>query len=872
MVIKFHFFWLGLIIIIIIVVSCIANNIHAAAAASLRSSGPRDSYSYVLSCGTETNATDPDGRNWMPDAKFLTTSPAKTFTATADFQDPALSSTIPYMTARFLKAESNYSFPVSPRSRHWIRLHFYPSSYQNSFNCSKSFISVRVGAFTLLNNFSASITAQALTQAYIVREFSFAPIGSPTLTLTFNPSTHYNDSFVFINGIEVIPMPEIFKTAGMVGWSTGYINTSSFHMQSMYRLNVGGQYISASNDSSLTRTWYNDWAYLYGAAFGTTSTANKTQRIGYPPGAPTYIAPLDVYRSSRSMGSTGDINIRYNLTWVFRVDANFSYLVRMHFCDYQLTKVNQRVFYIYINNQTAFPAADVIAWSGFQGVATYRDFVVYERDKGGDNELWVALHPNPESEPETYDAILNGLEIFKMNNSMETLAGPNPVPPPAVPDQNSASNTSFSNPGSAHRGGIIVGSVLGVFTGFGAVLCLVAFHRRKMADRNGGKSSVKGWLPVYGSSRSSGSTSYSGKSSGSSRISNLGGGLCRHFTLPEIKLATKNFSESLVIGVGGFGKVYKGEIDGGSTKVAIKRSNPSSEQGAHEFQNEIELLSKLRHRHLVSLIGACEEYDEMILVYDYMANGTLREHLYKHNKPPLSWKQRLEICIGAARGLHYLHTGARYPIIHRDVKTTNILLDDKWVAKVSDFGLSKTGPTLNQTHVSTVVKGSFGYLDPEYFRRQQLTDKSDVYSFGVVLFEVLFARGALDTSLPRDQVSLADWALQCHRKGMVDSFVDPFIRVDITPQCLKTYVETAISCLSDHGINRPSMGSVLWNLELSMQLQSNPDGPKMVAEQRANDAYAMHAQLLSIDEGDEEEDKNQSDDAIFSQIVNPQGR
>nr|GMD89282.1 receptor-like protein kinase ANXUR1 [Ipomoea batatas] len=523
MVINLHFFCLGLIIIITIVVSCIANNILAAAA-PLRSSGPRDSYSYVLACGTKTNASDPDGRKWMPDAKFLTTSPAKTLTATADFQDPSLSSTVPYMTARFLMAESNYSFPVSPRSRHWIRLHFYPSSYQNLFNCSKSFISVRVGAFTLLNNFSASITAQALTQAYIVREFSFAPIGSPTLTLTFKPSTHYNDSFVFINGIEVIPMPEIFKTAPMVGWVKDSIDTSSFHMQSMYRLNVGGQYISASNDSSLTRTWYDDWPYLFGAAFGTASTANKTQKIGYPPGTPHFIAPLDVYRSARSMGPTGDINIRYNLTWVFRVDANFSYLVRMHFCDYQLTKVNQRVFFIYINNQTAFPMADVIAWSGAQGVPTYKDFVVFVRNKGGgDNELRVALHPNRETKPESYDAILNGLEIFKMNNSRATLAGPNPVPPPEVPDPKSTNNTSFSNP-STHRGGIIVGSALGVATGFGAVLCLVAFHRRKMADRNGGKSSAKGWLPVYGSSRSS-STTFSGQSSGSSRISNLGGGL-----------------------------------------------------------------------------------------------------------------------------------------------------------------------------------------------------------------------------------------------------------------------------------------------------------------------------------------------------------
>ncbi|KAF8041733.1 hypothetical protein BT93_A0361 [Corymbia citriodora subsp. variegata] len=781
----------------------------------------------LLNCGGDPQAQDTDGREWTSDiGSKIPSSTANSITATATTQDSSVSQ-VPYMTARIFPSNFTYSFPVAS-GRKFVRLYFYPSQY-NSYNASTAIFSVSAGGYTLLKNFSVAQTAEALNFAYVLKEYS-VNVGGDTLNIIFSPSKNYAGAFAFVNGIEVVSMPDIYSSTDGTTMAVGQTNSITIDnttaLETAYRLNVGGQDISPSGDTGLFRSWYDDTPYIYGAAIGVTVTPDTNVSISYPSSMPTYIAPVDVYSTARSMGPNASVNLQYNLTWIFSVDSGFNYLMRLHFCELDnFTKVNQRMFEIFIGNQTAEDQADVAGWTGSNGIPTYRDYVVLVPDGGSQQDLWLALHPNTATKSQYYDAILNGVEVFKLSDASGNLAGPNPIPAPkqSIIDPSRARPASGSgkstNQTAIIAGGVSGGVVLAIVIG---LLAVCALRRRRHGKDSNASDGPSGWLPLslYGNSHSAGSAK---TNTTGSYASSLPSNLCRHFSFAEIKAATKNFDEALLLGVGGFGKVYKGEIDGQTTKVAIKRGNPLSEQGVHEFQTEIEMLSKLRHRHLVSLIGYCEENCEMILVYDYMAYGTLREHLYKTQKPPLPWKQRLEICIGAARGLHYLHTGAKHTIIHRDVKTTNILLDEKWVAKVSDFGLSKTGPTLDHTHVSTVVKGSFGYLDPEYFRRQQLTDKSDVYSFGVVLFEILCARPALNPTLPKEQVSLAEWAAHCHKKGILEHIMDPHLKGKISPECFKKFAETAMKCVADQGIERPSMGDVLWNLEFALQLQESAE-------------------------------------------------
>ncbi|XP_058195943.1 probable LRR receptor-like serine/threonine-protein kinase At1g06840 [Rhododendron vialii] len=285
----------------------------------------------------------------------------------------------------------------------------------------------------------------------------------------------------------------------------------------------------------------------------------------------------------------------------------------------------------------------------------------------------------------------------------------------------------------------------------------------------------------------------------------------KDFTYGELALATNNFDASAQVGQGGYGKVYKGTLADG-TVVAIKRAQEGSLQGEKEFLTEIELLSRLHHRNLVSLLGYCDEESEQMLVYEFMPNGTLRDHLSGKTKEPLGLAMRVRIALGSAKGILYLHTEADPPIFHRDIKASNILLDSRLNAKVADFGLSRLAPVpdiegTTPGHVSTVVKGTPGYLDPEYFLTHKLTDKSDVYSLGVVFLELL--TGMHPISHGKNIVREVNSAYQ---SGMIFSVVDD--RMGAYPaECVERFVNLGLKCCQEETDARPSMAEVVRELE-----------------------------------------------------------
>ncbi|KAL3813366.1 hypothetical protein ACJIZ3_014634 [Penstemon smallii] len=296
----------------------------------------------------------------------------------------------------------------------------------------------------------------------------------------------------------------------------------------------------------------------------------------------------------------------------------------------------------------------------------------------------------------------------------------------------------------------------------------------------------------------------------------------RKFTYNELKLATRNFRSDCLLGEGGFGCVFKGWVnENGSTPVkpgtgltvAVKTLNHDGLQGHKEWLAEINYLGELVHPHLVKLIGYCIEDDQRLLVYEFMPRGSLENHLFRRPLP-LPWSIRMKIALNAAKGLAFLHEEAEKPVIYRDFKTSNILLDVDYNAKLSDFGLAKDGPEGDNTHVSTRVMGTYGYAAPEYVMTGHLTAKSDVYSFGVVLLELLTGRRSMDKTRPNGEHNLVEWARPYLReRRRFYKLIDPRLEGRFSIKGAHQAVQLAARCLTREGKLRPAMSEVIEALE-----------------------------------------------------------
>ncbi|XP_019161730.1 PREDICTED: protein kinase APK1A, chloroplastic-like [Ipomoea nil] len=311
----------------------------------------------------------------------------------------------------------------------------------------------------------------------------------------------------------------------------------------------------------------------------------------------------------------------------------------------------------------------------------------------------------------------------------------------------------------------------------------------------------------------------------------------KSFTFSELKAATRNFRPDSVLGEGGFGSVFKGWVDehtlvaskpGSGMTIAVKKLNQDGWQGHREWLAEIIYLGQLRHPNLVKLIGYCLEDDHRLLVYEFMAKGSMENHLFRRGSffQPLTWSLRMKVALGAAKGLAFLHN-AETKVIYRDFKTSNILLDPDYNAKLSDFGLARDGPTGDKSHVSTRVMGTYGYAAPEYLSTGHLTAKSDVYSFGVVLLEILSGKKAIDKNRPSGEHSLVEWAKPyLTNKRRIFRVLDPRLEGQYSLTKAMKAANLALQCLCMEPKLRPNMDDVVKTLEQLQEAKDSTTGDK----------------------------------------------
>ncbi|XP_031399405.1 probable serine/threonine-protein kinase PBL25 isoform X1 [Punica granatum] len=347
----------------------------------------------------------------------------------------------------------------------------------------------------------------------------------------------------------------------------------------------------------------------------------------------------------------------------------------------------------------------------------------------------------------------------------------------------------------------------------------------------------------------------------------------QNFTFRELATATKNFRQECLLGEGGFGRVYRGTLPGSGQVVAVKQLDRNGLQGNKEFLVEVLMLSLLHHDNLVNLIGYCADGDQRLLVYEYMPGGSVEDHLLDigPDEKPLDWNTRMKIAYGAAQGLEYLHDKADPPVIYRDLKSSNILLDENFNPKLSDFGLAKLGPAGDKFHVSSRVMGTYGYCAPEYTRTGDLTLKSDVYSFGVVMLELITGRRAIDTTKPIDEQNLVAWAQPKFRDPkLFPDMADPRLHKRFPEKALNQAVAVAAMCLQEEASVRPLMSDVVTTLSFLLAMPYDPPPlpdpiPPAHEATGMSDGHSDHGDSPSEDTGDSEDKESESSNSESSE-------
>nr|GMC65990.1 receptor-like protein kinase FERONIA [Ipomoea batatas]GMD09474.1 receptor-like protein kinase FERONIA [Ipomoea batatas] len=847
----------------------------------------------AISCGSSGTSTAPDGRVWVGDntklSSILLHLNGVSWTSRAQQKASLMIDPVPYQTARTSRHEFSYRFSVKPGQK-IIRLHFNPAPYKG-FKKSIALFTVKAGPYTLLSNFSPSLTADALGVKFLNKEYCVNVQDSEALTIIFTPSQETKSSedvYAFVNGIEIVSMPTgLYFTpegdlgAHVVGQKHRFYIDTATALQMIKRLNVGGQSIPSIEDVSMFRDWKDDFNYLLNgvgaASIDTTIPIEYADML-------TDVAPPKVYQTARSVHPGNQQLIVHNLTWIIPVNLGFRYLVRLHFCEFEpeISARGERQFSILINNQIAEYNADVIKWSGGNGIAVYKDYIaMMEGDRmKGTGTLVISLQPNSEFSTKRTDGILNGLEIFKLSNPDNYLVGMNPVP------QHKQSSVSEM----PHRQRPVFfdrkSAIVTAFTVAVTLLNIAIYYLRCLSEANSNMRNTR------------------------SRCTDPA---CRQFSLEEIQLSTSNFSPEFLIGRGGYGNVYKGTIHG----RRCLRKQPHERPDMADVLTNLELVLALLQKEgvedeVMSIESVCSDgvisFDELCEdpLAENMENPTTEATSYKgkgkgkdiskgkvkkdstfKTNASIRWwdflwfqpkqspktktsptqpripKQSSKKKVSSMQlqgGLHrfslqeiqqatdnfnqsfiiglgeadkvyigFLNGGENIVAIRRASTAYSIrCMAHELQSKLDNLPLPNHANVLsligycNPDAEMILVYSRWGFLDSDYVRDTTSTEKSYAYAFGLLLIEVLCANNEL-ILWDQDRESIASLFKSCI-EGSLSRCIDPYLIGKISPDCLRMFVDTASSCLQDQGSKRPSLSEVVKNLKAALELQEAADG------------------------------------------------